>query len=92
MVTAFAAGGPTAEEMVVVKRQMANLLDEISKTPDFWLDRLATLDYRGVTLDDIARIAADYQGFTADQVRDTFARYSRPEARFRIVVVPEPPR
>ena len=92
MVSAFAATGPTADEMVVAKRQMANLLDEITKTLDFWLDRLATLDYRGLSLDDIARIGADYQGFTADQVRETFARYARPEARFRIAVVPEPPR
>ncbi len=91
MVTAFAAGGPTAEELAVAKRQMATLLDEVTKAPSFWLERLATLDYRGLSLDDIARIAADYQRFTTDEVRETFARYARPEGRFRIVVVPQPP-
>jgi hypothetical protein len=42
-------------------------------------------------LDDIASIGADYQRFTTDEVRETFARYARPEGRFRIVVVPQPP-
>jgi len=87
--TAFAATGPTAGELAVAKRQMASRLDEDVKTPDFWADRLATLDYRGLSLDDIARIAADYQGFTADEVREAFGRYARPEARFRIVILPE---
>jgi hypothetical protein len=70
---------------------MATLLDEVTKAPSFWLERLATLDYRGLSLDDIASIGADYQRFTTDEVRETFARYARPEGRFRIVVVPQPP-
>ena len=46
--------------------------------PEFWSGRLATLDYRGLSLDDLARIAADYRGFTAEEIRDAFARYDRP--------------
>ncbi len=33
-------------------------------------------------------IRADYESFTAEEVRETFARYFRPEARFRVVIVP----
>ena len=89
MFTAFAVSGPTAEELTVAKGQIGNLLDEAIKGPDFWSDRLATLDYRGLSLDDIARIAADYQRFTADEVREAFARYARPETRFRLVILPQ---
>src|SRR5262249_20469014 len=45
MFTAFAKEGPTPDELTVAKKQMANLLEEIMKTPDFWLGRLSTLDY-----------------------------------------------
>ena len=72
----------------MAKRQVANQLDEAMRTPAFWTDRLSTLDYRGLSLDDLARIRADYENFTADEVRETFARHIRPEARFRVVIVP----
>jgi zinc protease len=90
MFAAFAAEGPSAEELAVAKHQLVNVVDEAIKGPDFWIDRLSTLDYRGLSLDDIGRITADYQRFTVDEVRETFARYARPEGRFRIVVLPEP--
>jgi zinc protease len=88
MFGAFAAQGPTAEELVVAKQQLANLLGEIMSTPDFWRERLATLDYRGLSLDDLGRIAADYAGFTAEEVRAAFNRYHAPAARFRLVIIP----
>ena len=88
MFNAFAAHGPTADELAVAKQQLATLLDEVTKGSDFWADRLATLDYRGLSLDDVARLATDYQRFTAEEVREALARYARPEARFRFVIVP----
>jgi zinc protease len=91
MFVAFAAHGPTADELQVAKQQFANLLGEIIATPDFWRERLATLDYRGLALDDIARIAADYQGFTAEEVRAVFSRFHAPASRFRLVVIPRKP-
>jgi zinc protease len=84
----FAKDGPTADELTVAKKQMANLLDEMFKTPDFWLGRLSTHDYRGQSLDDLIDAPAQYQGFTAQEIQDTFARYDRPEARFRFVITP----
>lgn len=91
MFAAFAAAGPSADELAVARQQIGSLLDETMKGPDFWVDRLATLDYRGLSLEDIARIAADYESFTAEAVRDTFARYARPEGHVRLVILPGPP-
>jgi zinc protease len=88
MYAAFAKDGPTADELDVAKRQMTNLLDELLKTPQFWLAQLSTLDYRGRALDDVVDAARQYQAFTAEEVRETFARYHRPEARMRFVVTP----
>ena len=90
MYAEFAKDGPTPGELAVAKKQMANLLDEVLKTPDFWLSRLSTLDYRGLSLDDLLRATADYEGFTGDEVREAFARYDRPDARLRFVITPRP--
>jgi zinc protease len=92
MFAAFAADGPSADELTVARGQLLKFLDEALRGPEFWSMRLATLEYRGLSLDDLARITADYQRFTAEEVRQAFARYARPEARFRIVVLPERPR
>ena len=92
MFAAFGSDGPRDDELAVARQQLLTFLDEELRAPEFWSGRLATLDYRGLSLDDLARIAADYRGFTAEEIRDAFARYARPEARFRIVVLPERPR
>jgi len=88
MYAAFAKDGPTAEELVVAKKQTATLLDEIMKTPDFWSGWLATLDYRGIGIDQILAGPAEYETFTAKDVHDTFVRYDQPAARFRFVITP----
>jgi zinc protease len=88
MYAAFAKDGATEEELVVAKKQTATLLDEIMKTPDYWSSHLSTLEYRGVGLDDVLAAPAQYAGFTAREVRETFARYDRPDARFRFVITP----
>jgi zinc protease len=89
MYAEFAKAGPTADELAVAKRQMSNLLDEIVKDPSFWSSRLAALDYRGQKIDDVLGARAAYEGFTADEVREGFARYNRPEARLRFVITPK---
>ena len=89
MYAELAKAGPTADELAVAKRQMSNLLDEILKDPGFWSSRLAALDYRGQKIDDVLGARAAYEGFTADEVRDGFARYDRPEARLRFVITPK---
>jgi zinc protease len=88
MYTAFGKDGPTADELDVAKKQMTNLLGEMMKTPDFWLGRLSTLDYRGTSLDDLLDAPAQYQQFTTAQVQEAFARYNRPDAGLRFVITP----
>jgi len=88
MYAVFTKDGPTADELVVAKKQTATLLDEIMKTPDFWSGWLATLDYRGIGIDEILAGPAEYAKFTAKDVHDTFVRYDQPSARFRFVITP----
>lgn len=86
----FAKDGPTPDEVAVAKKQMANLLDETLKTPNFWLNRLSTLDYRALGLDDLLDAPAQYQRFTAREIQDAFVRYDRPDARLRFIITPRP--
>ena len=86
----FAKDGPTPDELVVAKKQMANFLDETLKTPNFWLSRLSALDYRALGLDDLLDAPAQYQRFTAQEIQEAFARYGRPDARFRFIITPRP--
>lgn len=88
MLAAFANQGPTADELAVAKKQIANLLDQTMREPDFWVSRLSTLDYRGLSVDDIIEAPAAYQRCTVQEVRETFARYSEPGSRFRFVITP----
>ncbi len=89
MYAEFSKDGPSAEELTVAKKQTDNLLDEILKTPNFWLSRLSALDYRGLTLDDVLEAQAQYQRFTAQEVQDAFVRYDTPGARLRFVITPK---
>jgi len=86
--TAFAKEGPTEEEMRVARGQIDNVLAEALAGPDLWVDRLATLDYRGARLDDIVTARQRYAAMTAAEVREAFARYYTPETRIRVVVKP----
>ena len=88
MYAAFAKDGPSADEITVAKKQTATLLDEVMKTPDFWSGWLATLDYRGIGVDEILAGPAQYETFTARDVQDAFVRYDQPSARFRFVITP----
>lgn len=89
MFAAFAVEGPTAEELDVARRQLHNQIEEDMQGPDFWTARLGVLEYRGLSLDDVARLAVDLQGYRAEEVREAFARYAQPGASFRLVVLPD---
>jgi zinc protease len=91
MYAVFAKNGPTEDELAVAKKQIANLLDVAMKEPDFWMGRLSTLDYRGLRLDDLIQAPAEYQRYSAAEVRDAFARYYQPGDRFRFVIRPGDP-
>jgi zinc protease len=86
--TAFAKDGPTDGEIRVARLQIDNALSEALAGPDFWVDRLASLDYRGLRLDDVMEARERYAAITAGEVQEAFARYYAPGARVRIVVTP----
>lgn len=86
----FAKTGPSAEELEVAKKQKANTLAEGMKEPGFWTVRLATLDYRGRSLDEVVRGIDAYNAFTTEDVKQAFAKYDVPEGRINVRVSPAP--
>jgi zinc protease len=86
--TLFARQGPSDEEVRVARGQIDNALAEMLAGPDFWSERLASLDYRGLRLDDVMQARARYAAMTAAEVREAFARYYVPAARVRVIVTP----
>lgn len=84
----FAKNGPTADEMEVAKKQIANQLDETMKQPDFWVARTSGLDYRNVNLDDVVTANDYYQKLTPEEIKATFVKYFTPESVMQVVVKP----
>jgi zinc protease len=84
----FAREGPSDDEMAVARRQIDNALAEALAGPDFWSTRLASLDYRGLRLDDVMQARHRYAATTAAEVREAFARYYAPGARVRVILTP----
>lgn len=83
----FAETGPTEEELETAKKQIAKTLDEAFEEPGFWSVQLAQLDKRGRDLDDLMDALEMYNGFTADEVRATFAAYQQ-KPKVRVIVKP----
>ena len=88
MYAAMAQDGITEEELSVAKRQIANTLDEQMREPSFWVGRLGQMTFEDTKLDDVMQAPAAYQVITADQVRDTFARYYSPATSLAVKVTP----
>jgi zinc protease len=86
----FARSGPGDDELTVARKQMLNSVDQTFKNPEFWVNRLSTLDYRGTDLTEVMRGPQHYEQMTAQEVREAFNRYFTPGARLRFVVVPLP--
>jgi zinc protease len=89
MYAAFAASGPTEEELAVAKKQVANTFAEQMKDPAWWLSRLERMTFRGTKLDDVLGAPAAYQAMTAKQVQETFAKYWSKEASIVVTVSPK---
>ena len=77
-------------ESPLFAQRLERTFDEQMRDPLFWTDKLRQLDYRGQTLAQILEAPAAYQAFTAEQVRDAFGRYYKPERMFRLWSAPEP--
>jgi len=90
MMSEFAKSGPTDEEMHIARGQIANLLDEQMREPMFWEMNLDDMTLRGTSLDDVNAGITPYDDFTADEIRDAVARYYSDDARFSVIVRPDP--
>ena len=87
---AFAKDGPTPEELETARKQFANALEENMREPGFWAGALIGMTYRGGSVADTLSAPVQYQSFTAEEVRDAFARYGTPESSFTVTVAPDP--
>ncbi|MBZ0172154.1 MAG: insulinase family protein, partial [Phycisphaerales bacterium] len=86
----FAGGGPTDEELETAKAQIAKTLGEAFEEPSFWALQMSQLEKRGRSLDDLVTALDEYRSFTADDVRENFAKYhARPKVR--VIVKPATP-
>lgn len=89
MYAVMAIEGVTEDELDVAKKQIANTLDEQLREPSFWLGRLSQMTFRGANLDEVVEMPAAYQALTANQIRETFAKYYKPESAFVVIVTPD---
>ncbi|MBM4107382.1 MAG: insulinase family protein [Phycisphaerae bacterium] len=87
---ALAKEPPTDEELDVVKKQTATSLETQMKEPDWWLARIAGLEYRDQRIDDIEGLPGFMAAMTGKEIRECFARYYRPETSIRILIRPAP--
>lgn len=90
MYAEFAEKGPGEEEVLTVRKQIANTLGEQMKEPGYWLGRTRTLDYRGQNLDDIATEKSFYETLTAATIKDVFRKYYAADRLWTVVVKPTP--
>lgn len=84
----FAKNGPTEEEMVVAKKQIANTLDEQLKNPGFWSSRLETMTADGLAPQEITNAPEAYQKISAAEVKAAYDKYYKPEHMMTVVVKP----
>jgi len=87
---AFARGGPTEDEMAVVHKQFANIIETQQKEPSYWSSVLADLDYHGTKLEDVKKAREKYTSYTREDVLEVLGRYVKEEARIQVIVLPKP--
>ncbi len=89
MFSDFAQNGPSGEEVEVARGQIFNKINEDTEQPGWWTGQLSDATYRGRSLDDLANMEDAYAAFTADEIRDAFARYYTDDNRMSVVVGPK---
>lgn len=87
----FAEEGPTAEEMDMVRKQIATELREQLLQPGFWAGQLADFTYRKRDLANLRDLPDAYQQISAETIRDIARKYIRSSDAIRIVIVPKSP-
>lgn len=84
----FAKTGPTADELKTARLQAAKNLDKNMKEPPYWLARLSSLTYRDTKLEEIMAEPTAVQDISAEQIKNTFNKYYKPEALMKVMMRP----
>lgn len=84
----FALNGPTEEEVSIATAQIANIMNENEPRPGYWMSRIAQLDYRGRTLDEVATEMDVVLGLTREQIHAIFAGYHDASQPIRVIIGP----
>lgn len=90
MMNDFAKTGPTDEELAVAKKQVMTEITTSMRQPDWWMAQLMELTYRKRPLADIKALPGVFETFSKDDIKNTFAKYAKPETTVRLVVTPHP--
>jgi zinc protease len=85
---AFAEKGPEALELANVKKQILEMMGKELREPRYWSAILSHLTLRAVNLARLKTLLADYEGYTAEQMRDAFRKYYQPDRLLRVSAVP----
>ncbi|WP_170937083.1 MULTISPECIES: M16 family metallopeptidase [Rhodomicrobium] len=88
MYRSFAEKGPTADEIKIVRKQIANAREKPPYSLAYWRGALREITYRGETLNDFGRRRPP---LSAEEVRRVFAKYYKPENEIIVVVKPRAP-
>ncbi|MEL6499095.1 MAG: insulinase family protein [Planctomycetota bacterium] len=89
MFSEFAENGPSSEEVEVARGQIFNTIAEDTEQPGWWTRQLSDATYRGKSMEDLDNIEDAYSGFTADDIREAFARYYTEDNKMSVVVGPK---
>ena len=84
----FAKNGPTENELVTAKKQIANQFQEQVKQPGYWSGVLGEMTFRNGDLDAVLDAPAAYDAMTAKTVQDVFAKYYSTDNSLVVVVKP----
>ncbi|MCU0725456.1 MAG: insulinase family protein [Planctomycetes bacterium] len=85
---AFAEKGPDGLELANAKKQILETMGKELREPRYWSAILSHLTLRAVNVARLKTMLADYEGYTAEQVRDAFRKYHQPDRLFRVTAVP----
>ncbi len=84
--TKLGAQGPTKTELEAARARVFSEIETLFGDPSFWADRLAHMDYRGMSPKDLAALQSSYAMITAEQVRDAVARHNTEPRRITVVL------
>ncbi|HZW07826.1 MAG TPA: insulinase family protein, partial [Phycisphaerales bacterium] len=86
---AFAAEGPTAEELATAKRQILSTLSENMRRTQWWAGEINSLTYRNRNLDEVMNAPSMIEAVTPADVKAAFNKYYTRENSLRFTVLPD---